>query len=223
MVTEGNNASKKILILLGGYWHDFEGFANAMRALLKEEEYSLEFTYDFESLTHLGKMNYDLLLSYTCLTEPPEGEFSDRATKFSDAQIKALVQWVQGGGALLAAHAATAIGGSDPALEELLGGAFVSHPPQLTFRAIPISAPHPITDGIMAFDVFDELYIESYHPSVVIHMVAVYEEVAYPIAWSKADGRGRVAHISLGHSKQVWELESYKRLMLQTIQWLIKN
>lgn len=216
-------AGKNILILLGGYWHDFEGFTRAMKELLEKHGYSLECTYDFESLTHLNETNYDLLLTYTCLTEPPEGGYSDRTTKFSNAQVKALVQWVQGGGALLAAHAATVIGGSDPALEELLGGAFVSHPPQLTFRAIPLSAPHPITDGIMAFDVFDELYIESYHPSVVVHMVAVYQEVAYPIAWSKAEGRGRVAHISLGHSKQVWELESYKRLMLQTIQWLIEN
>jgi len=223
MVTDGNMTRKKILILLGGYWHDFEGFAHAMKELLDKKDYSLDFSYDFEVLTHLNESDYDLLLSYTCLTDPPEGEISDSVTKFSDAQVKALVQWVQGGGALLAAHAATVIGGSDPALEVLLGGVFVSHPPQLTFRALPLSAQHPITDGIMAFDVFDELYIERYDPSVIIHMVAVNEQVAYPIAWSKAEGRGRVAHISLGHSKQVWELESYQHLMLQAVQWLIEN
>ena len=216
-------AGKNILILLGGYWHDFEGFACAMKALLEEQGYSLECTYDFEILTHLNELNYDLLLDYTCLTEPPVGEISASPIKFSDAQIKALVQWVQRGGALLAVHAATVIGDSDPALEKLLGGAFVRHPPQFTFKALPLSAQHPITDGIEAFDVYDELYIERYHPSVIIHMIAVYEEVAYPVVWSRSEGGGRVAHIALGHASQTWELEPYQRLVLQTIRWLISS
>jgi type 1 glutamine amidotransferase len=216
-------AKTNILILVGGQWHDFEGFTTAMKAVLERKGYSLGVTYDFESLTHLNEMNCDLLLSYTCLTEPPAGEIPNSPVKFSDAQVKALVRWVQSGGALLAAHAATVIGDSDPALEGLLGGAFMEHPPQFTLKAIPLSAQHPITDGIEAFNVHDELYIERYHPSVMIHMIAIYEQVAYPIVWSKLEGRGRVAHIALGHSDQVWELKPYQRLMLQTIQWLLKG
>jgi type 1 glutamine amidotransferase len=216
-------AKTNVLILLGGQWHDFERFAAAMRAILEGKGYSIKVTYDFESLTHLNEMNCDLLVSYTCLTEPPVGAKPDSPTKFSDAQIKALVRWVQRGGALLAAHAATVIGDSEPALERLLGGAFVKHPPQFTFTVLPLSAQHPIMDGIEAFDVDDELYIERTHPSVMVHMVAVFEQVAYPIAWSKHEGRGRVAHIALGHSDQVWKLEPYQRLMLQTIQWLLNS
>lgn len=216
-------AKTNILILIGGQWHDFEGFAATMKAVLEGKGYSLDVTYDFESLTHLNEMNCDLLLSYTCLTEPPAGEIPDSPTKFSDTQVKALVRWVQSGGALLAAHAATVVDDSAPALEGLLGGAFVKHTPQFTFTAVPLSAQHPITDGIEAFDVYDELYIERYHPSVMIHMIALYEQVAYPIVWSRPEGLGRVAHIALGHSDQVWVHEPYQRLMLQTIQWLLKG
>lgn len=223
MVMEDNMAKTNVLILLGGQWHDFEGFAAAWRAILEGKGCSIKVTYDFEALTHIKELNCDLLLSYTCLTEPPVGAKPGSPTKFSDAQTKALVGWVQRGGALLAAHAATVIGDSDPALERLMGGAFVRHPPQSTFTVLPLSAHHPITEGIEAFDVYDELYIERYHPSVMVHMIAVFEQIAYPMAWSKREGQGRVAHIALGHSDRVWELEPYQRLMFQTIQWLLKG
>lgn len=223
MVIKDNMAKTNVLILLGGQWHDFEGFAAAWRAILEGKGYSIKVTYDFESLTHLNEMNCDLLVSYTCLTEPPAGANPDSPVKFSNTQTKALVRWVQRGGALLAAHAATVTGDSDPELERLLGGTFVKHPPQSTFTVLPLSALHPITDGMEAFDVYDELYIERYHSSVNVHMIAVYEKIAYPMAWSKREGQGRVAHIALGHSDQVWALEPYQRLMFQTIQWLLKG
>lgn len=214
---------KNILILLGGFWHDFDGFAAAMTSLLEGGGYHVQITDDPDALIHLDKLGCDLLLSYTCLTEPPTEETTKSPIKFSDSQIEALTRWVRSGRALLAAHAATVVGDSGLGLERLLGGAFIRHPPQFSFKAIPLSAQHPITAGIEAFDVHDELYIERYDSSVFIHMVAIYEQVAYPVVWSRLEEQGRVAHIALGHSEQVWDLEPYQRLMLQTIGWLIKS
>lgn len=212
-----------ILLLLGGQWHDFDGFAAAMDELLEGVGYNLDVTYDFNDLTRLDELGCNLLLSYTCLAKSTAGDEPTSLTKFSDDQVRALVGWVQRGGVWLAAHAASVLGDSDPELERLLGGAFVRHPPQFRFKALPLSAQHPITGGIEAFDVYDELYIERYHPSVTIHMIAVYEQVAYPIVWNRSEGQGMVAHIALGHSNQTWELKPYQCLMLQTIQWLIRS
>jgi type 1 glutamine amidotransferase len=212
-----------ILILLGGEWHDFEGFERAMRSLLGRAGYSIQATYDPDTLTRLKELDCRLLLSYTCMTESPKGKKPDTLVKLNHAQVHSLVQWVQDGGALLAIHAATVLGDSGRELEDLLGGAFVSHPPQCTFQVIPLYAQHPVSDGIHAFDVNDELYIERYHPSVTIHMVAVHEQMAYPIVWSRFEGRGKVVHISLGHSQRTWELEPYQQLILQSIQWMITH
>lgn len=214
---------KDIWILLGGEWHDFDGFAAAMKSILEMAGFSIHVTYDPDILTHLEQLHCDLLLTYTCLAQPPAGEKTESLTKFSKAQVDGLVGWVQNGGALLAMHAATVVGDSDPALEELLGGAFVRHPSQGVFRVIPLSAQHPIIDGINAFDLDDELYIERYHASVQVHMIAIYEQVAYPVVWSREDGLGKVVHISLGHSDKTWELEPYQRLMLQSIHWMVKT
>jgi type 1 glutamine amidotransferase len=51
-------------------------------------------------------------------------------------------------------------------------------------------------------------------------MVALHQDVAHPLVWSKAEGDGRVAYIALGHSQAVWSAAPYQRLVLQTLAWL---
>ena len=40
----------RILLLLGGMWHDFDGFAAVMRDLFGAEGYGIEATYDLDAL-----------------------------------------------------------------------------------------------------------------------------------------------------------------------------
>ncbi len=216
-------SGKHILILLGGQWHDFDGFANAMQSLLEPHGVQTEATYDLDRLLHLAEDRYDLVLSYTCLSPREEGNNPIGPERLTDAQVEALTNWVRRGGGLLAAHAATVIGESDPALGNLIGGVFVSHPPQFAFSVYPLFEQHPITAGIEAFTVHDEFYIETYTSDVHVHMVALDRGMAYPMAWSKGEGQGRVAHIAPGHSQEVWSLQPYQRLLLQTMDWLMES
>lgn len=214
---------KRILILLGGQWHDFDGFAQAMQALLEPQGARVEATYDLDRLLHLAENHFDVVLSYTCLSSRQEGDNPQGPERLTDAQVTGLVSWVRSGGALLASHAATVIGESDPALGELIGGVFVSHPPQFAFTVYPMYGEHPITAGIEAFTVHDEFYIETHAPSVQVHLVAFDRGVAYPMAWSKIEGEGRVAHLAPGHSQDVWDLKPYQQLLLQTLNWLTER
>ena len=211
---------KRALILLGGMWHDFDGFAHSMLALLEAAGWQAQSSYDLELLTRLDEQACDLVINYTCFVKHVEGLDNTSPEKMSDSQIEGLTHWVRGGGAFLSAHASSARGESGPGLSELTGGFFVEHPPACEFTVYPVYRPHPITDGIEAFRVYDEMYIEQCDSSVDVHMLAVERGVAYPLVWSKPEGRGRVAHVALGHFAAVWELEAYRRLMLQTIGWL---
>lgn len=211
---------KRILILLGGQWHDFDGFAGAARALLEPHGVQVEATYDLDRLLQLGKNRYDVVLSYTCLTSDEGAAHDTGVHRLTNDQIDGLTNWIRRGGGFLAAHAATVIGESDPKLGELIGGVFVSHPPQFSFTVYPMFEEHPITAGVEAFSVHDEFYMEAHTPDVNIHMVAFDRGVAYPMVWSRTEGRGRVAHIAPGHSEQVWALELYQQLLLQALDWL---
>ena len=82
---------------------------------------------------------------------------------------------------------------------------------------------HPIVQGIPAFDMYDEFYIEQCEPSAEILMVAVDQSETHPMVWSKPEGAGRVAHIAPGHFPEVWNHAIYQRLMIQTVNWLTKE
>jgi uncharacterized protein len=211
---------KRALLLLGGTWHDFDGFAGAFSPVLENRGWSVEASYDLERLTRLDQENFDLVLTYTCFTTPTEGVKPTGAEKMEDAQIDALAAWVSAGGAYLAAHASTALGDSNPTLGKLIGGVFIEHPPMFSFTVYPVYGNHPIIAGIPAFTVYDEMYIERCDESVRVHLVTIKDGVAHPLAWSKTEGRGRVAHVALGHSAEVWELEPYQQLMIQAVDWL---
>lgn len=210
---------KRILVLLGGQYHDFEGFGDFARGLLESVGAMPRSTYDVDELSRLDEGRYDIVLSYTCFTSDEQaGKIGpDRLTK---DQSDALAAWVRSGGGFLAAHAATVIGASDPALGDLIGGVFVSHPPQFAFTLYPVFEEHPITSGIEAFTVHDEFYIETHAPDARIHMVALDRGIACPMVWSRIEGRGRVAHLAPGHSREVWDLPPYRRLLLQSLDWL---
>lgn len=211
---------KNALILLGGLWHDFDGFASAMQSLLAPQGFQVEATYDLNCLLHLEENRYDLVISYTCFSPHREGLNDISPEKLTNAQIDGLTRWIRKGGGFLASHAATVIGESDTALGELIGGVFVSHPPPFSFTVYPVFEEHPMTMGIEAFTVHDEFYLETHTSAVQMHMVAFDRGVAYPMAWSKTEGLGRVAHIAPGHSREVWDLKPYQQLLLQTIGWL---
>jgi type 1 glutamine amidotransferase len=211
---------KPALLLLGGAWHDFGGFASALGPVLEAHGWSLEASHDLDRLLRLSQATPRLLITYTGFTLKAEDGRPSRPDRMSDAQLVALTHWVRNGGSLLAAHASTVLGASDEALGHLLGGVFVEHPPLGPFTVYPVYGSHPITDGLSAFEVRDELYMEKCGPDIVVHMVAVKDGVAHPLVWSRAEGRGRVAHVALGHSNEVWGLDAYQRLMLQTVGWL---
>lgn len=212
---------KKALMILGGTWHDFEGFAENMRPVVEGAKYSLKATQDLEVLTRLDTLGVDLVISYTSLGKHREGYNDTGPEIMTLEQIRGLRSWVRAGGGLLAVHSATVLGDSDPELGELMGGVFVSHPPQFAFTVYPMVSEHPITLGIDAFSVFDEFYIQRLVAPVEIHMVAVDRGIAYPMAWSRTEGKGRVAHVAMGHSEVVWNLQPYRQLLRQAMDWVV--
>ena len=147
---------KKTLILLGGLWHDFDGFANTMQTLLTPHGFQVEATYDLDRLSQLEEHDYDIVISYTSFSKHREGYNDTSPVKLTNAQIDSLTNWVRKGGALLAVHSATVLGESEAALGELLGGVFVSHPPPFNFAVYPVYGEHPITMEIEACTIHDE-------------------------------------------------------------------
>ena len=209
---------KSITILVGGTFHDFEGFGEVMASFLGAAGYEVDVTWDADVLCHLAARDPDIVMLYTCLGGSRDGDVE--GTDFTAQQTSSLVDWVRGGGALLALHASTVTGPDNREMRRLLGGYFVSHPPGLrSFTVMPVPDAHSVTKGIEAFEVFDELYVESCDDTVQVHMTAMHEDANCPMVWSRPEGKGRVVHIAPGHDRRVWELPAYRRIVLQSLSW----
>jgi type 1 glutamine amidotransferase len=213
---------KKILLLLGGMYHDFSGFTETTKDLLTLPQWELEPSYELDRLTNLDQEKIDLVISYTSLSKHRPGQNDTGPEKLTDNQVASLESWVQRGGGLLSIHCGTVVGESSPSLARLLGGQFIEHPPQFAYTVYPLSTAHPITDGVEAFTVHDEFYIERAEPEVQIFLTGIDRGVAYPMGWSKKEGQGRVAHVAPGHSPETWNHPIYRRLIIQAANWVCK-
>jgi type 1 glutamine amidotransferase len=213
-----SGTGKNMLLLLGGIYHDFEGFREFVVPYFQQQGYTVRVTYDFDALTEPTLSEVDVVLLNTCLGGPRKT--GPWAADLNAAQTAALVTWVQAGGGLLGLHAASVIGEESQRLRRLLGGYFIEHPPEAEFTVVPLYREHPITQGVEAFVVQDELFINAYERDIEIHMVAQHRRVCHPLVWTRHEGAGRVAYIGLGHSEKVWALPAYRKLTAQALMWL---
>jgi type 1 glutamine amidotransferase len=142
---------------------------------------------------------YDLLIA--------NADRRDDEFKLTPGQQEAIFEFVRSG------HGYVSIHGADnaakdwlPAWREMLGGVF-SHvgPPdgktrKGTYTVKIADTSSPITRGLSDFIIKDELY---YHiqmqPDVQPLATIEFQGVAWPVAWTRTFGKGRVFHTVLGH------------------------
>ncbi|MBX3051796.1 MAG: ThuA domain-containing protein [Caldilineaceae bacterium] len=208
----------KILLLLGGVHHDFDGFANAFDEILGDASHTITTTYDGDALLRLHEEEVDVVALYTCLGgAQKDGVVAEDLTP---PQASALVKWVRDGGGLLALHAATVMREGNQALRGLMGGRFLSHPPQFDFTVTPMARAHPVTRGVGPFTVHDEFYMQDVSTDVTVHMTAEDRGAVHPMVWTKEDGHGRVVYIAPGHTASTWAEKAYGQLIRQSVRWI---
>ncbi len=212
---------KKALLLLGGSWHNFDGFAQWFSDFLAPLGWEVTVTFDLDQLLSLEKTDYDLVASYTCFSANPDRENAKGAGRMEPEQVAALYHWVHRGGAFYAVHSASVLGDTNPLYADMVGGRFIQHPPAFEYTVYPMYKKHEITKGIAAFQVNEELYISDYDGALHLLMASMLDGVIYPMVWCKHEGLGRVVHNSLGHNAATWNLPEYQQLTEQSINWLL--
>jgi uncharacterized protein len=169
---------------------------------------------------------YDLIIVNADRRDP---EF-----KFSKSQQEALFEFVRSG------HGYVSIHGADnaaqdwlPTWKEMLGGVF-SHfglPDGKTrkgkFTVKIVDTSSPITRGVKDFPIEDELYYQlQMMPDVQPLATIEFQDTAWPVAWTRTFGKGRVFHTTMGHRDYGPEKndplhnENLARLVVQGIEWV---
>jgi len=217
-------------LLIGGCpnpWHRLEAAEPPLRACLESLGFDVRvtgiyhpdggdaFIGDYSALTAEGLSDVDLLVLYTTGKQ-----------RFG-ADLDAIIHYVEGGKPLVGIHNATDSFTDSPEFVRLMGARFRTHPAQLDITTEIVDANHPITSGLSAFTVFDELYLFADYDPAAVHLLAQTRSVddngPVPIAWTREQGAGRIFYISLGHNATTLADPIWQRFFKQGAEWALKR
>ena len=187
---------------------------------------------DLKMITPEYLKRFDALVFYTT-GEPP----------LTDAQKKAIADFVKGGKGLVGIHAATDTfkdGKVYPEWGEFFGASFKTHGANDVPVVIRNEDPdHPTTKMLpREWKIADEMYQfresvsrDKFHLLLAIHGDDLSEQArkahkmeagkVYEVAWCREYGKGRTFYTSLGHREDVWDNELFQKHLIAGIRWAI--
>jgi type 1 glutamine amidotransferase len=137
----------------------------------------------------------------------------------SNQALAALQAYLEGGGGVLAIHAAAASYKHAPAYFELLGGKFVSHGAVQDFTITPQPPAQAILGNLPAFAIRDEFYRMETREDITVLLNAHQETLVEPFAWVRRHGRGRVCYLAAGHTTGSLQHPAVRKILQRGLLW----
>ena len=144
----------------------------------------------------------------------------------------AAIKIVIDGGGFYALHNCSHISLSSKDYREVMGGAYISHPPLRPFQVHATQNKHPITDGISPFIVNDEQHYVTYDkdPKYVIMEAENLDGLKFEdlgtksiSGWAYNFGQGRVVFTAVGHTIHAMWNPQYIEIQKRSVRWLLKE
>jgi type 1 glutamine amidotransferase len=214
--------ARKALILQGGWdGHQPKQVAEIFERVLREEGFETEVSDTLDSFKDEAKV-MALSLIVPCWT----------MGTLTAEQANPVIKAVANGTGVAGCH-----GGMCDAFRShtewqfITGGQWVAHPGNdNTHYTVKITdKSHPITQGINDFAVSSEQYYMHIDPAIKVLATTRFPvadgphapngAVEMPVLWTKLYGKGKVFYSSLGHNKNVVEMEPHLTLMRRGFLW----
>jgi type 1 glutamine amidotransferase len=187
----------------------------------KTKLFELEHSRDASILTADKLKQTDIVVFYTT---------GDLPMKPDD-----LAAWVKAGGLFMGIHPATDTFHNHPTYLKLINGEFQAHPwnqkHTITLKVLDpehAAAKPWVAAGADGLTFKEEIYQhKNFDPTNVRVILGLDMEKTelkkpffVPVAWCKAEGKGKVFYTSLGHREDVWTNWNYIKHLIAGIQWL---
>lgn len=200
---------KKILMIIGGRAHPFESCARIFKKTMEEgEQFSIEVTADRLALSDPSA--YDAVVMYTVGGE------------MSRDQEQGLVNYVRGGGGLVAIHCANADMGEFTDYLEMVGTAFVTHGPIAEFEVETDPGSGDILPRLKdRFAVTDEFYILEQKTDAELRpfQYGTWQFERRLMGYVRDFGAGRVFYTALGHDERVFGHPDFQNLVYKGLRY----
>ncbi len=244
----------RVLALIGDRYHNSDYIRVGLGRLFQELNLTVDFTINYDQISaellrpyRLFVVLRDGMIWPHGYLEPNDYEYSHSLENLGDwpkeqpeswiteEQGKAIKDFVEAGGGLYALHNSSHISLSSKSYREVMGGAYIDHPPLRPFKVSVVNKTHPITRGVQDFMVNDEQHFVTYDkdPQYIFlrsenidGLTDVYEGkdlgTKAIAGWAYDFGKGRVVFTAIGHTLHaLWQPEYFK-LQKNAVRWLLR-
>jgi len=146
--------------------------------------------------------------------------------RITDDQAKALLDFVNGGGAFIPLHCASFCFRNNDAIVALTGAQFQRHGTG-TFSVSPTvdGESHPLMQGYRSFESWDETYVHTRHNEKNRTVLEYRREgnEREPWTWVRNQGKGRVFYTAWGHDSRTFSNPGFHNLVERGIRWACKQ
>lgn len=221
------------LILTGGIRHDFDDNTEAVIGLLRGVGIESEATEDIDAGVAALVMGEFDLVTVMALRWRMEGDpkYAPYRAEWSYSMPREtqwnLANFVERGGGLFGLHTAALCFDDWDGWRCLLGGQWSwgrsFHPPRGPVRVKATAEPHPLTEGLPAFSLEDEIFSQLSLSRDVVPLLtaraAEGDDGAEPVLWARQVGAGRAVYDALGHDRASLETPEHARLIQRCALW----
>jgi type 1 glutamine amidotransferase len=248
-----NNAAARALALIGDRFHNSDYIRVALDKVFKELNIPIDYMIQYDQISANLLKGYQLFL---CLRDGmiwPDGylgpdAYTDYERNLEDLPVRsgdpkptmwmtedqgaAIKDFVNSGNGFYALHNCSHISLTSKNYREVMGGAYIGHPPLRPFRVRASENQHPITQGISDFVVNDEQhYVEYDKDKKYILLEAenvdglTYEKLGSKSisGWAYEFGSGRVVFTAVGHTIHAMWVPQYLEIQKRAIRWLLRQ
>jgi type 1 glutamine amidotransferase len=225
----------RVLLICDDYWHPGKIAVEGIAPLEQNG-------FQFDTILNVNDFSVEMLPQYSVVLMCKMDEISqtDKQPWKTETIQKALVNFIENGGGLLAVHSAVVQGENTETLDKLIGCKFIGHPNACPVTVQPVK-PHPVTEGVGLFCETDEHYkieITAQDADVLLASysspqgeVSKYQEEPYfntpaavcPAGYVRLQGKGRVCVLTPGHNSGVWQNQQFQRLLANALHWCGKD
>jgi type 1 glutamine amidotransferase len=245
------NGKPRALALIGDRYHNADYIRVSLDRVFKNLDIPIDYTIQYDSISTDLLKNYQLLLilrdgmiwpdgylgpdAYTAyeadLETPKIFPNPKPVTWMREEQGTAIKEFVTAGNGFYALHNCSHISLGSKDYREVMGGAYISHPPLRPFEVHATQNKHPITEGISSFMVNDEQHYVTYDkdPKYIILEAENVDGLKFEdlgtksvSGWAYDFGKGRVVFTAVGHTVHAMWNPEYLKIQKNAVRWLLK-
>lgn len=251
--SQSPSTEPRALALIGDRFHNSDYICVALNKTFKDLNIPIDYTIQYDQISANLLKGYQIFLclrdgmiwpngylgpdAYTDYERnlenlPPRSGDPKPEMWITEDQGAAIKEFVNSGNGFYALHNCSHISLSSKNYREMMGGAYIGHPPLRPFRVRASENQHPITQGMSDFMVNDEQhYVEYDKDKKYILLEAenvdglTYENLGSKSisGWAYDFGKGRVVFTAVGHTIDAMWNPQYLEIQKRSIRWLLKQ